>query len=175
MTRLGSRRRRRFLARTLGAAGALLLGGCNRLSQTEWFPKVLGLSESASEAALRLVATRASMAQEFGDADRSPTFRSNGTADPRNDEYQALAASGFADWRLEIGGLVERPLSLSLAELRELPSRTQITRHDCVEGWSAIAKWKGAKLAALLDLVRTKPEARFVVFLCADPMDAEGT
>jgi DMSO/TMAO reductase YedYZ molybdopterin-dependent catalytic subunit len=175
MTRVGSRRRRRFLARTLGAAGALLLGGCNRLSQTEWFPKVLGLGESASEAALRAVATRASMAQEFTDADRSPTFRSNGTANPRNEEYQALAAGGFADYRLEVGGLVERPLALSLAELRDLPSRAQITRHDCVEGWSAIARWKGARLAALLDLVRPKPEARFVMFICADPMDADGT
>jgi DMSO/TMAO reductase YedYZ molybdopterin-dependent catalytic subunit len=115
------------------------------------------------------------MAQEFPEADRSPTFRSNGTANPRNEEYQALAAGGFADYRLEVGGLVERPLALSLAELRALPSRTQITRHDCVEGWSAIGKWKGAKLAALLDLARPKPEARFVVFICADPMDAEGT
>jgi DMSO/TMAO reductase YedYZ molybdopterin-dependent catalytic subunit len=175
MSSRSGQRRRRFLARALGAAGALLLGGCNRLSQTEWFPKVLAAGESASEAALRLVATRASMAQEFSEADRSPTFRSNGTANPRNEEYQALAAGGFADYRLEVGGLVERPLALSLAELRALPSRTQITRHDCVEGWSAIGKWKGAKLAALLDLARPKPEARFVVFICADPMDAEGT
>jgi DMSO/TMAO reductase YedYZ molybdopterin-dependent catalytic subunit len=114
------------------------------------------------------------MAQEFSESDRSPTFRSNGTANPRNEEYQALAAGGFADYRLEVGGLIERPLALSLAELRALPSRTQITRHDCVEGWSAIAKWKGAKLSALLDLARPKPEARFVVFICADPMDAEG-
>jgi DMSO/TMAO reductase YedYZ molybdopterin-dependent catalytic subunit len=115
------------------------------------------------------------MAQEFTPADLSPRFRSNGTFNPRNPAYAALAANGFADYRLEVGGLVERPVSLTLADLRELPSRTQITRHDCVEGWSAIGKWKGAKLAALLDTVRPKPEARYVMFYCADPMEADGT
>jgi DMSO/TMAO reductase YedYZ molybdopterin-dependent catalytic subunit len=170
-----SRRRRRFLTRALGATGALLLGGCNRLSQTEWFPKVLAVGESASAAAARLVTSRTSLAQEFAEADRSPTFRSNGTSDPESPEYQALAANGFADYQLDIGGLVERPMKISLAELRGMPSRTQITRHDCVEGWSAIAKWKGAKLSALLDVVRPKPDARFVMFYCADPMADDGT
>jgi len=82
---------------------------------------------------------------------------------------------GFAAYRLEVGGLVERPASLSLADLRALPSRTQITRHDCVEGWSAIGKWKGAKLSALLDIVQPKAAARYVVFHCADPMENDGT
>ena len=175
MTRIDSRRRRHFLARAAGATGALLLAGCNRLSQTEWFPKVLGAGEKASDAVAHLVTTRKSMAQEFTDADRSPQFRSNGTANPNNPEYQALAARAFADYRLAIGGLVENPASLSLAELRSLPARMQITRHDCVEGWSAIAKWKGARLAALLDAVRPKPAARYAVFFCADPMEADGT
>ena len=118
---------------------------------------------------------RRAMAQEFTPADLSPRFRSNGTFDPANPEYQALAAQGFANYRLEIGGLVEQPTSYSLAELRALPARTQITRHDCVEGWSAIAKWKGAKLAAILDAVRPKPDARYVMFYCADPMAPDGT
>ena len=166
--------RRRFFARALAAAGALALAGCQRLSTSDWFPKVLALGEKASDAALHLVAPRKAMAQEFADADRSPTFRSNGTAEPDSDAYRALTASGFADYRLEVGGLVERPASLSLAELKALPSRTQITRHDCVEGWSAIAKWKGAKLSALLDAVQPKPEARYVVFRCADPMAQDG-
>jgi DMSO/TMAO reductase YedYZ molybdopterin-dependent catalytic subunit len=175
MITIDSRRRRRFLARTVGATGALLLAGCNKLSQSEWFPKVLGAGEQASDAAAHLVTSRKSMAQEFTDADRSPQFRSNGTANPNNPEYQALAGRGFADYRLAIGGLVEKPASFSLAELRALPARTQITRHDCVEGWSAIAKWKGARLAALLDAVRPKPQARYAVFHCADPMEADGT
>jgi DMSO/TMAO reductase YedYZ molybdopterin-dependent catalytic subunit len=88
--------------------------------------------------------------------------------DAANPQYLALAAGGFADYRLAVGGLVEKPASLSLAELRALPSRTQITRHDCVEGWSAIGKWKGARLSALLEAVQPKPQARFVVFHCAD-------
>ena len=167
--------RRRFLARGIGAAGTLFVAGCERLSNSEWFPKVLGAGERASAAAARAVTSRKSMAQEFTDADRSPTFRSNGTAEPDSDAYRMLAANGFADYRLEVGGLVAQPASLSLADLRALPSRTQITRHDCVEGWSAIAKWKGARLAALLGAVRPAPEARFVVFHCADPMEAGGT
>jgi DMSO/TMAO reductase YedYZ molybdopterin-dependent catalytic subunit len=122
-----------------------------------------------------LVTTRTSMAQEFTDADRSPQFRSNGTSNPNSPEYRALAAGSFADYRLALGGLVETPVSYSLAELRLLPGRTQITRHDCVEGWSAIAKWKGARLAALLDGARPKPQARYAVFYCADPMAADGT
>jgi len=175
MTGTFIRGRRRLLARAVGAAGAMLLAGCNRLSQTEWFPKILGAGEKASAAAASLVNSRRSMAQEFTDADRSPQFRSNGTSNPDSPPYQALAAGGFAAYRLEVGGLVEKPASFSLAELRALPARTQITRHDCVEGWSAIAKWKGAKLAALLDAVRPTPDARYAVFYCADPMAADGT
>jgi DMSO/TMAO reductase YedYZ molybdopterin-dependent catalytic subunit len=173
MIELSRWRRRRFLARAFGAAGALMLGGCNRLSQTDWFPKVLGVSETMSDVASRLVTSQRSMAQEFSEADRSPTFRSNGTADPDNEAYQAMAKNGFADYRLEVTGLVDRPMKLSLADVRALPNRTQITRHDCVEGWSAIGKWKGAKLSALLDVVRPKADARYVMFYCADPMTAD--
>ena len=166
--------RRRFLARAIGAAGTLFVAGCERLSNSEWFPKVLSAGEKASAAVAHAVTSRKSMAQEFADADRSPAFRSNGTAEPDSDAYRMLAANGFADYRLEVGGLVAQPGSFSLTDLRALPSRTQVTRHDCVEGWSAIAKWKGARLAALLEAVRPRPEARFVVFHCADPMEDDG-
>ena len=175
MNRPDSLRRRRFFGRTIGAAGALVLAGCNKLSQTEWFPKILGVGEKASEAAAHLVTSRNSMAQEFSEADRSPQFRSNGTSVPNSAEYRAAATKGFTDYRLEVGGLVDKPASFSLVELRALPSRTQITRHDCVEGWSAIGKWKGAKLGAILEAARPKPEARFLVFYCADPMEADGS
>ncbi|MDQ2963084.1 MAG: molybdopterin-binding protein [Pseudomonadota bacterium] len=167
--------RRRFLARTVGAAGALALSGCDALSRTEWFPRILGAGEKLSEAAHHLITPRTAMAQEFSEADRSPEFRSNGTAMPNDARYRTLAAAGFADYRLEVGGLVEQPASLSLAELRALPSRTQITRHDCVEGWSAIGKWKGARLGALLEALRPRREARYVMFYCADPMEDDGT
>jgi DMSO/TMAO reductase YedYZ molybdopterin-dependent catalytic subunit len=167
--------RRRFLARTLGAAGSLFVAGCERLSHSDWAPKVLGAGEQASSAVAHALTSRKSMAQEFTDADRSPTFRSNGTAAPDSDVYRRLASGAFADYRLEVGGLVAQPATFTLAELRALPSRTQITRHDCVEGWSAIGKWKGARLAALLEAVQPKPEARFVMFYCADPMEDDGT
>jgi len=158
--------RRRFLSRVLGATGVLLLAGCERLSQSEWFPKVLAAGERISEAAQTLVTGRKAMAQEFAEVD---------TAEPDSEAYEALAAKGFADYKLEVAGLVASPRSFSLAELRALESRTQITRHDCVEGWSAIGKWKGAKLKAVLDAVKAKPEARYVVFYCADPMANDGT
>ena len=167
--------RRRFIARTFGAVGALARGGCERLSRTEWFPKVLGAGETVSSAVAHAVTSRRSMAQEFTEADRSPQFRSNGTAEPDTDAYRALAANAFAGYRLVVDGLVDAPASLSLADLRALPSRTQITRHDCVEGWSAIAKWQGARLAALLESVRLQPDARFAVFHCADPMAQDGS
>ena len=175
MNRRAELSRRRFLARALGAASAAALAGCDALSRSEWFPRVLESAERLTEASQHLLVPRRAMAQEFTAADVSPAFRSNGTAMPADPRYAALAAGGFAHYRLEIGGLVEAPASLSLAELRALPSRTQITRHDCVEGWSAIGKWKGARLAAVLAAVRPQPRARFVVFYCADPMEADGT
>jgi len=175
MKRRAELQRRRFLARTIGAGSALLLSGCDALSRTEWFPKVLATGETLNRAVQGIVAPRRAMAQEFGGADLSPGFRSNGTSMPRNAAYRALAAGAFEEYRLDVGGLVEKPITLSLGELRALPSRTQITRHDCVEGWSAIGKWKGARLSSLLEAVRPKPEARFVMFYCADPMEADGT
>ena len=84
-----------------------------------------------------------------------------------------MAQRHFADWRLKIGGLVKNTARFSLSELRQLPSRTQITRHDCVEGWSAIGKWKGVPLGELLARVQPRPSARYAVFHCADPDDED--
>ena len=167
--------RRRFFARAAAAATALVLTGCDRLSRTAWFPRVLAVADKWNYNVAHAVTPRSAMAQEFAESDRSPQFRSNGTADPGTDEYHALAASGFADYRLAVAGMVGQPKSFSLADLRALPSRTQITRHDCVEGWSAIAKWKGVKLSAILDIVKPAPGARYVMFFCADPMEEDGT
>jgi DMSO/TMAO reductase YedYZ molybdopterin-dependent catalytic subunit len=167
--------RRWFISRATAGFGALLLSGCERLSRTSWFPKILSVGEPLSSGAQHLIASRKSMAQEFAEGDLSPQFRSNGTANPEDAQYQALATGGFADWALEIGGLVQQPMKLTLAQLRQLPSRTQITRHDCVEGWSAIGKWTGVPLHEVLALVQPQPRARYVVFHCADPMEADGT
>jgi len=166
-------RRRSFLIRGLSGLGTLFLAGCDRLSHTAWFPPILESAESLTYRAQRLVTSRRSMAREYTEADLSPRFRSNGTAFPQDEEYLALAQGGFADWRLRVGGLVEHPLALSLDELRAMPSRTQITRHDCVEGWSAIGKWTGVPLSQVLQRAHPSPRARYVVLRCADPM--EGT
>ena len=160
--------RRRFLLRTTGALGALFTAGCQKLSTSEWFPKLLGSTESLTSGAQHLVTSRKSMAQEFSEKDLSPSFRSNGTASPNSPEYQALAAGNFASWSLHVDGLVETPLKLTLAELRAMPSRTQITRHDCVEGWSAIGKWTGVPLSTVLAMAQPKSNARYCVFHCFD-------
>src|SRR5450755_3493468 len=109
--------RRRLFFRALAGAGAVLVAGCDKLSRTEWFPKFLSNTEILTRKAQRAVLPRKSMAQEFQETDRSPEFRSNGTAMPDNPQYKALAASGFAGYRLEVGGLVEKPSSYSLEEL----------------------------------------------------------
>ena len=161
--------KRRFLRRALAGSGALLVGGCDRLAENESFTKLLSTGEALSRGVHDAVGSgRVTLAQEFTKADLSPSFRGNGNTDPESDEYKAMAAQGFADWRLVVDGLVDAPASLSLAELRAMPSRTQITRHDCVEGWSAIGQWTGVPLARVLEQVKPKPSARYVVFHCAD-------
>lgn len=166
--------RRRFLARAAGGIGSLILGGCDELSNDPDVTRLLESAETVTRFAQRLVTPQNALAREYTEADLSPEFRANGTTEPTDPEYQRLAEDGFADWRLGVGGLVERPRSFSLAELKDLPSRTQITRHDCVEGWSCIGKWKGVPLAALLELVGPQPKARYVMFYCADAMNLSG-
>jgi DMSO/TMAO reductase YedYZ molybdopterin-dependent catalytic subunit len=161
--------RRKFLAGAAGAAA--LLGGCDRLAQSDTTKNVLASAETLTSDVQHLISPEQVLAREYTEADLSRYFKPNGTADPDNDDYQEMAAKGFADWTLEVGGLVERPATFSLAELRALPSRTQITRHDCVEGWSCIGKWKGAVLGAVLQRVGLQASARFLMFYCADPMD----
>ena len=165
------RSRRHFLVRIAGAAGALLLSGCDQLSRSPWFTSILDRAEKLNQGAQRMIVSRRAMAQEFSEADLSPSFRSNGTAVPDDSDYRELAEAGFADWALEVSGLVENPVQLTLGQLRAMPSRTQITRHDCVEGWSAIGKWTGVPLHQVLALVRPLANARYAVFRCADPMD----
>lgn len=157
-----------------GALGwsALALGGCDPLEENADVDAVLRSAEALTMGAQRmLLRQRKPLAREYTAADISPTFRVNGTHAPDSAEYAALGKNGFADWRLKIGGLVNRPLEFSLADLKKLPARTQITRHDCVEGWSAIGKWKGVPLGLILQTAGLKPDARFVVFHCADELE----
>jgi len=174
LMRKRQRDRRHLLRGAVAAAGAAVLTGCDRLSNNADFVETLKSAQKLSHAAGRIVAPKSAMAQEFGPADVAPTFRGNGTLMPRDADYQALRRADFADYTLKVIGLVETPLVLSLAQLREMPSRTQITRHDCVEGWSCIGKWKGVPLGAVLDQAKPKANARFVVFRCFDSMEGGG-
>jgi DMSO/TMAO reductase YedYZ molybdopterin-dependent catalytic subunit len=165
------RRERRGLLRAgLAAAAGGALAGCDAISHNDAAVDVLHSAETLTQNVQRALGRRA-MAQEFAPADIAPVFRANGTLMPPGDAYAAMLANGFADWRLHVDGLVEKPMELTLAQLRELPSRTQITRHDCVEGWSCIGQWKGVRLSHVLGMAQVKPGAKYVVFHCLDQME----
>ena len=157
--------RRGFVA--AGASG-VLLGGCDRLNHSHEFRGVLRSAEKLTMGAQRLVSPRDALAREYGEADMSPIFRSNGTSMPNTPDYARHLAENFANWRLAVDGLVARPLSIPLATLRAIPHRVQITRHDCVEGWSAIGKWHGLELSRILAAAGLSSRAKYIVFHCAD-------
>ena len=166
--------RRRLLRGAMAGAGVGLLAGCDALSKREGFVDVLGLAEPLSQRVQRLL-TGDRLAAEFPRSMISPVFRPNGSTNPKTPEYLAIKADGFRSYRLQVRGMVERPLEFSLDALRALPARTQVTRHDCVEGWSVIGQWTGVPLAHLLDLARPKPGARHVVFHCFDDISGDGS
>jgi len=163
---------RRGWLKVAGASlGGLWLAACDKFTTDPKTLKVLARAEDLTRHAQRLVVDRKALAREYAPADISPDFKPNGTLNPSDEDYAAHLAAGFADYRLVVDGLVERPLALSLADLRAEPSRTQITRHDCVEGWSSIGKWTGARLGPLLDKAGLKKNARYIVFHCADTLE----
>jgi methionine sulfoxide reductase catalytic subunit len=100
---------------------------------------------------------------QYSESDISPYFWHNGQY-PQSDEYKALFDGHFADYRLQISGLVDNPIDLDLAQLRALPHHEQITQHFCIQGWSGIAKWGGVSMQTIVDLVAPHPEAKWVVF-----------
>lgn len=155
----------------LAGLGALVAGGCSKIAETGPAQSLFGAAEGLHHKAHRLLADREALAPEYPREAVSPTFRGNGSLTVDSDFYRAQLSNGFADWRLEVRGLVDTPLSLTLDNLRRLPQRTQITRHDCVEGWSAIGEWSGPPLSLLLNAAGLLPEARFIVFRCADELD----
>ena len=160
--------RRALLGRLTLGAGGLLLSGCDRLNAS---PDVRSLLEGAEQLhyrSQRRAAGSHSLAREYARSDMSPIFRVNGSARPDAPAYRDHAARNFADWRLIVDGLVARPLALSLSDLGGFPQRAQITRHDCVEGWSAIGKWQGPQLASILRAAGMSSRANFLVFHCAD-------
>ena len=155
----------------LAGLGASLVAGCSKIGDSQPMQKLFELADGWHRGAQRTLGGRQALAREFSVSDISPNFRGNGTTDPGDAAYAAHAAAGFADWKLAVGGLVHTPLELSLDQVRALPQRTQITRHDCVEGWSAIGQWTGPQLKTILEMARLKPEARYIVFRCADMLE----
>jgi DMSO/TMAO reductase YedYZ molybdopterin-dependent catalytic subunit len=167
----GKRLHRRGVLKALAAVGGLVVSGCDCVASEPRFRSVLDSANSLTYRVQRFLIGADRLAPEYSEADISPAFRGNGSIDPQDEEYLHLVGNQFGDWRLKIHGLVEHELSLSLEELRSLPARTQITRHDCVEGWSCIGKWTGVPLAEILSRAGVRPETRFIVFHCADTLD----
>jgi DMSO/TMAO reductase YedYZ molybdopterin-dependent catalytic subunit len=170
--------RRRFLTSAGVAASTLPLAGCDALdgllSGDSAVRATMASANGLTYRVQRLLIGADTLAPEFSASEIRQGQRANGSTDPNDEAYLALRADAFSTYRLQVHGLVEQPASYSLQELRNMPARNQITRHDCVEGWSCIAKWSGVPLSRLLDEVKVKPEARFVVFHCFDSLNMGG-
>jgi DMSO/TMAO reductase YedYZ molybdopterin-dependent catalytic subunit len=157
------------LAATAGAAG---LGLAARIAQKYGlippdYGGIYGLGETLNYASQRLL-TRHSLAIEFPRSVISKAPFANEIG-PLNEDFQRLQAGGFADWRLSVDGMVERPASFSLGQLKSYPSRSQITQLACEEGWSYVAEWTGVPLSHILKVVGIQPQARYVVYFSIDP------
>jgi DMSO/TMAO reductase YedYZ molybdopterin-dependent catalytic subunit len=165
--------RRRLIKTGLGAvAGAGALGAAVRAADRYGLIPancrgVYGLSETLTYAGQRLLTKLPSMAREFDRSQISTTIPVNGSA-PRKESYRRLQANGFADWRLTIDGMVARPGSFSLAELKGFSVHTQITHQACEEGWSFIAEWTGVRLSDVLERVGIDPRAKYVFYFSID-------
>lgn len=157
-------KRRVFLAGSLSAmtAGCAPIG--KALNENAQFHRLLGAAEPLNQA---LIGTRG-MAKLYSENDIDKHFRTNGFDTPSDDAYRRLSREAYRSYRLVVDGAIERPQAFTLRRLRSMQAQTEITRHDCVEGWSAIGKWNGVPLAAILDLVKPKEQARYVVFHCMD-------
>ena len=165
-------RRKLITAGLATAAGVSGLGVAARLAQKYGLVPpdhrgIYGLGETLTYASQRLL-TRHSLAREFPRSQISQRPFANELAPP-NDAFKNLQAGGFADWRLSVNGMVERPASFSLAQLKSYPSRSQITQLACEEGWSYIAEWIGVPLSYVLSLVGVHPQARYVVYFSIEP------
>jgi DMSO/TMAO reductase YedYZ molybdopterin-dependent catalytic subunit len=123
---------------------------------------ILGAGEAVTYGAMRLLTSHHSLAREFHRSEISKVHPVNGKH-PETEPYQLLLAGNFADWRLTVDGMVVRPASFSLDELKRMPSQTNITHQACEEGWSFIAEWTGVPLSYVLHLVGASPQAKWVV------------
>jgi DMSO/TMAO reductase YedYZ molybdopterin-dependent catalytic subunit len=113
------------------------------------------------------VLTRHSMARDFARSMISAAPFANGKP-PELDAFKKLQAGGFVDWRLEVDGMVAHPRTFSISDLKNLPSRSQITQLTCEEGWCYIAEWIGTPLLHVLEAAGMLPQAKFVVYYSID-------
>jgi len=165
-------RRKLILGGLAATAGVSGLGVAARLAQEYGLVPpdhggLYGLGETLTYASQRLL-TRHSLAREFSPSQISKRPLENEMAPP-SDAFKRLQAGGFADWRLTVDGMVDRPASFSLSQLKSYPSRSQITMVQCEEGWSYIAEWIGAPLSHVLDAVGVQPQARYVAYFSIQP------
>jgi DMSO/TMAO reductase YedYZ molybdopterin-dependent catalytic subunit len=165
--------RRKLITTGLAAtAGASAIGVAARLAQKYGLMPpdhggIYGLGETLTYASQRLL-TRHSLAREFSRSQISKPPFPNEMA-PLSDAFKRLQSGGFADWRLTVNGMVSKPASFSLDQLKSYPSRSQITMIQCEEGWSYIAEWNGVLLSQVLDAVQVHPQARYVVYFSIEP------
>jgi DMSO/TMAO reductase YedYZ molybdopterin-dependent catalytic subunit/thiosulfate reductase cytochrome b subunit len=163
--------RRRLIVAGMGAAVAGVSFSVAGLKRAGLVPPdasgLLGVGETMTYATHRALLSNGSLAREFRRSDISAVAPING-GPPETETYQRLLAANFAEWRLAVDGLVERPGEFTLDELKQLPPTTQITHLACEEGWSFVAEWTGVRLAALLDRVGVSARARHVVFFAFD-------
>jgi DMSO/TMAO reductase YedYZ molybdopterin-dependent catalytic subunit len=167
--------RRNLLKASLATGLSLPLGGCGlfdglRDRQNAMRMFMQNTANGLTYRTQRLLLSADQRATEFTKADIRQGQKPNGSIDPDTPAYLTLKEKGFAGYQLMVDGLVEAPRSFSLDDLVKLPQRTQITRHDCVEGWSTIAEWQGTPLRHVLEKVRLKPDAKYVVFHCFDAL-----
>jgi DMSO/TMAO reductase YedYZ molybdopterin-dependent catalytic subunit len=162
--------RRNLLVTGTATVGTTLLAGCDRIFEAGTMRPLLDFGQFLSLNAHRLLLAHQPLVREYSMDDISPDFPSNGTATPSGMGYFELATSNFENWRLTVDGLVKNRLAFSLDELKQMPSRSQITQHSCDEGWTAIGQWTGVPLAHLLNMAELQPNARYIVFHCLDEM-----
>ena len=162
--------RRGLLTASAATVGSTLLAGCEPLYEGLSMRPLLDFGQLMSLRAHRLLLAGQPLVREYTLADISPDFPPNGTELPSGFGYFEMMISQFANWRLKVDGLVRNPLSLSLKEIKELPARTQVTQHNCDEGWTAIGQWTGVQLGHILQMAELAPEARYIVFHCLDEL-----
>ena len=155
--------RRKLIIGGASAGGIVLAGIAIRYSH-----ELYRVGEDLSRVTHRLLLRNNPLAREFTARDISRNFPAIGTTMPESETYQRLLHGRFLDWRLPVGGLVDKSMSFSLADLQAMPARTQITAHSCERGWTAIAEWTGVQLSRVLELVKPQPKARWVAIHCAD-------